>query len=207
MMVRKRWVFLAAALGCAAWWIWPYFGAYALASAAARQDVDTVAARVDFKAVRGSLARQVARAYLRQSGRGQAMGDWQRGLVIAAGASMADPYLANLLSPDSLTSILGEGRLRPISIEGRTISFDQPLPKMPDLFGRKSLSVFFDSYFDGPTSFVFHATEEGSNSGSYGVHMRLAGATWRLSGVDLPQSLLDKIVADMVAREKAERQS
>jgi hypothetical protein len=53
------------------------------------------------------------------------------------------------------------------------------------------------SYFDGPQSFVVGLN---SPDGRYGVHMNLAGTTWRLSGLDIPDS-----VTARVARQIAER--
>ncbi len=206
--MRKAWITVAVLAVGVAYWAWPYFGAYSLAKAAEAKDSVAVAERVDFPELRHSVARQVIRAYLRQSGRGQKMGALQRGLAMAVGTSVADPYLAELLSPDALTSLLGEGRLKPVSVDGRTITFDEPLPKLPEGLGRQVFAVIFQSFFDGPTSFVFHVrTDQGAAGGRYGIHMHLNGATWLLSGIDLPGPLLDRIAADIAEREKASKQT
>ena len=52
-----------------------------------------------------------------------------------------------------------------------------------------------NSHFDGPLSFV---VDLDSAEGNYGVHLHLSGMTWRLSGLDVPDSA-------RLAREIAER--
>ena len=204
--MRKRWIVAALVLLCAAVWAWPYVGAYSLAEAAQRGDAADVASRVDFPAVRHSLAHQVVRAYLKQSRKADKLGAFGRGMAMAVGTSVADPYLTELLTPDAITTLLGSGRLKPMTIENRTVTFDRKLPELSEAFGTSFLSVLVSSYYDGIVGFVFHV-DGGDGDARYGIHMRLSGATWQLSGIDFPEPLIDRIAADIVAKEKASKQS
>lgn len=198
--MRKRWLFAAVPIAAAAYWAWPYLGAYTLAQAAELGAPEAVAARVDFPAIRHGLAKQVIRAYLDRTGRGAKLGAFGRGMAVAVGTSVADPYLAQLISPDSLTALLRDGRVHALDVDGRTIRFDQTLPKLPDVLGSKILPVVLASYYDGPTSFVFNV--DAPDGTGYGLHLGLEGTTWRLSGIDLPPTLVNRIVDDIVAREE-----
>jgi Protein of unknown function (DUF2939) len=205
--VRKRWIVGALVLACAAYWFWPYAGAYELARAAEQRDAATVAERIDFTGLRHSLARQVIRSYLRQSGRDDKLGAYGRGMAVSLGTTVADPYLEQLLNPDTMTALLGAGQLKPITVENRTFSFDQPLPTLPHALSGDLLPVIFGSGYDGLSTFVLNVPATSGRSESYGVHLRRDGLTWRLAGLDLPASLVDRITADIVAREKASQGS
>lgn len=201
--MRKFWfggvVFVGLAL-----WAWPYMGAFTLAQAARRGDRADVAERIDGVALRRSLSRQLIRAYLEKSGKGRKLGSLGRGLAIAVGSNVADPYLAQLVTPDTITTLLGEGRFKPLTVENRTISFAERLPRLSDLFGSAGVAVVLGSYYDGVVDFVFNVPDRGAEDEAYGVHLRLAGSTWKLSGVDLPRPVLDQIVDDIMAKEHAD---
>ena len=201
--MRKAWILIVILVALAALWAWPYYGAYSLAKAAERGDAPAVSAQVDFPNLRRSVARQIVRTYLRESGRGEKMGALGRGMAVAVGTTVAEPYLAELLSPDAITTLLGAGRMKPITVENRTIGFDGKLPSLPEVLSGQTAAVLLHSYYDGFISFVFNVADKDVGADDYGVHLRLNGLTWVLSGIDLPRNLLDRIVADIVAKEKA----
>jgi hypothetical protein len=206
-MVRKLWFVGVLVLACAAYWFWPYAGAYELARAAEQRDAAAVAERIDFVALRRSLARQVIRSYLRQSGRGEKLGAYGRGVAVSVGTTVADPYLEQLLNPDTVTALLSSGQLKAITVENRTVSFDQPLPALPHALTGDLLPVILGSGYDGLSTFVLSLPAASGSGESYGVHLRRDGLTWRLAGLDLPPTLVDRIAADIVAREKASQGS
>ena len=133
------------------------------------------------------------------------MGSFGRGLANAVGASVADPYLTDLITPDMVTALLGKGRLKPVTVENRTLTFDRTVPTLDEILKGRLAHVLLNSYYDGPISFVMHAG--GPDAESYGLHLRLEGAAWRLAGLDIPDAIVNRIVADILAREKAARQS
>lgn len=203
--MRKIWIGLLIGAGLAVWG-WPYMGAFTLGRAAERGDSADVAKRIDFVSLRHSLSRQVIRAYLERTGKGRKLGSLGSGLAMAIGTSVADPYLVELLTPQTVTTLLGEGRVAPLTVENRTIDFEGRMPRLSDVFGSAAASVVIGSYYDGIVDFVFNVPQAGAaDEDDYGVHLRLVGTTWKLGGVDLPKPVLDRIVDDIVAKEKSGR--
>jgi hypothetical protein len=180
--MRRFWVIAVLAIILAGYWIWPYLGAYTLAAAAERGDSAIVAERVDFPALRRSLSRQIVRAYLRQSGRGDKIGALGRGLAMAVGTSVADPYLTQLLSPDAITALLGQGTIGNVTVENRTIVLDRPLPRLSGLFTGNLVHVVLNSHYDGIASFLFNIRGSDTEPAEYGIqcaprrtHLALVG--------------------------------
>ncbi|MCW6507044.1 DUF2939 domain-containing protein [Lichenifustis flavocetrariae] len=186
-----------------AYWLWPYAGAYELAEAAAMHDAEALTQRINAPALKRSLARQIVSAYLKKSGRADKMGGWQRSLATSVGATLADPYLNQLLAPDALATLLAQGRIGQITIENRTVAIDRSVPTLQSIYAAHFIHVLFSSYFDGLASFRFSVpTERQGGEQDYGIHLRLSGLTWRLSGIDLPDDVLDRIASDAIAAEK-----
>src|SRR6266446_2868842 len=86
----------------AAYAAWPYFALYDLANAVQKRDVAAVSRRVNFPAVRQSLAEQIVVTYLRLSGRDARLGEVGRGLAVSAVLSIADPIVAKIISAEAL---------------------------------------------------------------------------------------------------------
>jgi hypothetical protein len=200
--MRRFW-WIAVLLVFLALWAWPYAGAAILANAAAAHDGEALAAHIDQPALKRSLARQIVAAYLRKSGRADKMGAFERGLANAVGASVAAPYLDQLLAPNALASLLGEGRLDPIKVGDRTIALDRQVPSLASLYGSHLSYVVLHSFYDGIATFRFAVPADATGDTQYGLDLRLSGLTWRLAGFDLPPDVLDRIAADAVAAEKA----
>ena len=200
--MRRLWIVLVLLLGLA-YWAWPYAGAYAIARAAAAHDTAALADRISEPDLKRSLGRQIIAAYLAKSGRGEKMGALQRGLVNAVGTTVASPYLDQLLSPDALATLLGQGRIGSITVGDRTVAIDRQVPNLSDVLHSHVTDVLLHSTYDGLTSFRFSVPEEGNASGQdFGIHVRLRGLTWRLSGIDLPSDVLDRIATDALAAER-----
>lgn len=200
--MRRFW-WLGVVLVVAAWWSWPYAGAVALGNAAAAHDANGVMARIDAPALKRSLARQIVAAYLRKSGRAARMGAYERGLANALGTSIATPYLDQLLTPEAITSLLGQGSLPDLRVGDRTVTMARDLPSLTALFRSNLTYVVLHSSFTGIATFRFAVPASGGNDADTGIELRLSGLTWRLAGLDLPADLLDRIAADAIAAEKA----
>ena len=201
-MMRRLWILILLCLAIG-YWLWPYAGAYEIARAAANHDAEALAAHVNEPALKRSLARQIVAAYLAKSGRGDKLGSFGRGLANAVGTSIAAPYLDQLLSPDALAALLAQGQIGDLKVGERTIAIDRQVPSLPAVFQSHIVAVVLHSFFDGIASFRFSVPEESGRDGDYGVHVRLSGLTWRLSGIDLPPDVLDRIATDAVAAERA----
>ena len=190
----------AAVLGLA-YWAWPLAGAAQLASTARGGDAGQVFDRVDVDGLRRSLARQIAGAYLDVSGKGKRMGAFGRSLAGAAVTTVADPYVAELLTPDNLMALLSRGHVNQVSLGGRPVAVKGDLPNFAALLDDHLLSAVTNSYFDQVKDFVIPVDGGHGADDQYGVHMHLVGLTWKLGGLDLPAPLLDQMARSILAGE------
>lgn len=201
--MRRLWIVLVLLLALA-YWAWPYLGAYRIAQAATAHDTAALAERISEPDLKRSLGRQIVAAYLAKSGRGEKMGALQRGFANAVGTTVASPYLDQLLSPDALPALLADGRVGTLKVGDRTITIDQQVPSLAAVLRSRFGAVLLHSYYDGLTRFRFSVPEDGGAAGGdFGIHVRLRGLTWCLSGIDLPADVLDRIATDAVAAERA----
>jgi hypothetical protein len=91
--------------------IWPFFTVYRLASAVQARDVAVVNGLIDYPALRKSLTAQIVRTYLRITGKSGREGSILEQFAVGVGASIADPTVAKLISPDALLALLQNGQL------------------------------------------------------------------------------------------------
>ena len=199
----RRWLGIVGAvvvLGLA-YWAWPLAGAAQLARTARSGDAGQVFERVDVDALRRSLARQIATAYLDASGKGKKMGAFGRSLAGAAVTTVADPYVAQLLTPDNVMALLSKGRVNEVSLGGRPVSVKGDLPDFSTLLDDHILSAVTGSYFDQIKDFVIPVDGGRGADDQYGVHMHLVGLTWKLGGLDLPAPLVDQMARSILASE------
>jgi Protein of unknown function (DUF2939) len=90
--------------------VWPFFAVYRLASAVQSRDVAVLKELVDFRALRGSLTTQIVRTYLRMTGKLGRSGSMLEQFAVGLGASVADPIVTKLVSPEALLDLLQNGR-------------------------------------------------------------------------------------------------
>lgn len=188
------WAFVVFSLAALAYCAWPLAGAAQLAAMAQSATPETLMQRVDLPALRRSLAHQIVAAYLRQDEKLDKMSGIARSLAGSVGTTVADSMLKDLLTPDSIATILKDGRFGGEKVH---IGPTAQLPRLDSIVATRGIATVLNSYFDGLTSFVVPI----GGAETYGVHLRLAGTTWVLSGLDLPNSLVERL-----ARETAERQ-
>ena len=169
----------------AAYWGWALAGTAQLASAASRGDAEEVMERVDLEALIRSLSSQIARAYLDDNPQLQKLMS-QRGLGggVLINAAAAQMLLRAFLTPENIAALLKQGRAGfPGGVDGGA---PWRMPPLGEMFRARPLQAVMNSHFDGPLSFVVGLD---SPDGRYGVHMHLSGTTWRLSGLDVPESV------------------
>jgi len=108
-------VILAALL--ISYWVWPFVGLRAIAADLQNRDAAALTKDVDFGRIRGHLAGQIIAAYLRITGREKKLGP----LAQAVGASILDPWLAQIVTPEKITELLRGGT---VSSELGPLSFN-----------------------------------------------------------------------------------
>src|SRR5919106_1883554 len=85
---------------------WPIVSAAQLGAAIQRGDREAATDRIDFVALRKNLGRQIARAYLEESGRGGELGGAGRAAAIAAAATASEAFLEEVFTPDNVLAFL-----------------------------------------------------------------------------------------------------
>jgi hypothetical protein len=176
-------VFLAGA-------VWPFTALYDIATKVEAGDAAGVSARIDFGAVRRSLARQIIAAYLRVT---QTKVD-PNGFTAALAGSVADPIMAKLITPEALIDLLRNG---------------WPGAALPDrpagLAGISSAhfgnwwALFADSEY-GVSGFSVSLPLEKPQAQRFRIHLALSRQGWKLSGIDLPDEILTKLTEQLIAR-------
>ena len=185
---------IALVILMAAYWGWALIGAAELASAASQGDAEAVMQRVDLPALRRSLGGQIARAYLEQNPQFQKLLSVEKGFVGSVGGGAADALLREVVTPEAIAALLSQGRLKAGAADAGT---PWRMPPLSEAFRTGPLQALMNSRFDGPLSFVVGLD---SPEGRYRVHLHLSGATWLLSGLDVPND-----VSARLARQIAER--
>src|ERR1700693_4733344 len=108
--MRKTLIFLVIAAAIfISYSIWPFVGVYGLLQAVQTRDMAEINARVDFKELRRSLTEQLVRTYLRLTGKDKNLNSFAQNLVIGAIATVADPIVAKMVSPEALADLLQNG--------------------------------------------------------------------------------------------------
>jgi len=180
-----------------AYWGWALAGAAQLASAAQRGDAEGVIERIDLKALSNSLSSQISRAWLEQNPQLQKLLALKQGSEggVVINAAAAEMLLRAFLTPENLAALLNEGHA---GAGGADASSLLRMPAFGDAFrGGGLVETVTHSYFDGPRNFVVGLD---SPDGRYGVHMNLAGTTWRLSGLDIPDTVTARVARQIAQR-------
>jgi hypothetical protein len=108
-------------------------------------------------------------------------------------AAAAEMLLRAFLTPENIAALLNQGRVA----GGPDAGGLWRMPGLGEAFQAGPLRAAMNSYFVSPLSFVVGLD---SPDGRYGVHMNLAGATWRLSGVDIPDAVTGRIAREIAQR-------
>ena len=184
----------------------PYVALYDLARAAQARDLAAIEKRVDFAGLRRSLARQIAASYAKAVGGERGPGATAQ-LGAAAGAAMLDPLIADYVSPDAVARLVREGWPAVLETEAAAAGAGGPLALVdPSAFpsGEKLRQLWSLSEWRGFTSFHLGVPQPGVAE-PFQLQFRLSGFTWRLSGIELPEPLKERLVREIVARQSASR--
>jgi Protein of unknown function (DUF2939) len=179
----------------AAYWGWALAGAAQLASVASRGDAEAVMRHVDLPRLRRSLSSQIAEAFLVQNPQFRKMLQVEQGFLGSVGAGAANALLREALTPENIAALLSKGQVAfPKAGVQETL---WRMPPLSEAFRPGPLQVLMNSRFDGPLSFVVNLD---SAEGRYRVHLHLFGATWRLSGIDVPEEVSAKLARAIAQR-------
>lgn len=166
-----------------------------IGAAVEARDGPAVTERIDFPAVRRSFRRQIARTYREMTGKTLPLNAMASRLAV----SVADPVVARLMAVNALMDLLGRAEAGEKS--------KLPLDRAP--ITARSLDsawrLWLSTEYLGRTVIV-RLPPEGKRAGRFGLKLRLSQWTWKISGIDLPRDLREKLAEELIEAAKAKRQ-
>lgn len=188
-----RWIVAGLVTLCAAWGVYavsPYYALYRLGRAVEVGDVADLEKRVNVRALRYSLARQVA-AEIATSERGIGIATGDAQMAAAAALALADPLLDAFVRPDGLIRLL------------RTSPAGDPTGTA---FGQNSIGVediddfLAASRWRGFRNVYVQLPPGEAKASRYRLQLRLGNWRWRVVALELPPSLARRIASDLKSR-------
>lgn len=170
----------------------PCVSLYRLAKAVEAHDLNAIRARVNFRAVRASLTKQIVADYLASVGKGRELNASDRSLAAGAGATIADPLVARLVTPEALLDLLDDGWPENVVSE-RPVAFGG--------LGADDLAnawqVFVSSESRGFRVVRVPIPADKPLEERFWLQLRLQRFTWRLTGIELPAALRQRLLKEL----------
>jgi Protein of unknown function (DUF2939) len=182
-------------LGWVVFFTLPLVGFSRFATAVETDNTVALGDRIDPNRLGRSLAPQIVWTYLEKTGRMYVLGRRASSLVAGASASLADPLMGELVSPEALVSLLTSAEVKSGNL--RIQSTLVPLPKgsMGSLW-----SVFQNAEYGIGKLTVNLPVSASTIDDRYRVHLELLQWNWKLVAMDLPQSVKDQLADELVRR-------
>jgi hypothetical protein len=183
---------IATVLLLAAYMAWPYFALHGLVDSVARRDATALASRINFADVRYSLADQIVREYLRETGKEARLGRLGSQIAIAAVVSAAEPIVGRLLSPQALLDLLDSGWPdaalpgRPATVQGLRAG---SLGDFWEVLSASSWSI---------RRFAVGVPTGAAPERRFVLRFRLSNWEWRLVGIGLPQEVVQRAARELI---------
>ena len=189
-----RWIVSTLIAVLVAWCLFmasPFLALYRLANAVEARDVAGVEERVNIPEVRIHLIQQLVDEYLKTVAKGQALTGFDRQLASHAGATLADPIVAHLTTPQALIDLFDDGWPQQVTSSPGAA----PIPMTFSLrsFGR-AWRLFVTSETRGFRKIYIVLPHSRPPQERFRLQLRLSESRWRLASVDLPQNLLQALV-------------
>jgi len=176
---------------CGAYVAWPFASLYEVVRAAQAGDAARIEQRVDFPALRRSLVAQLIEAHARLSGKRLD----RSGLTVGIASGFASPLVEQLVSPATLAEIMRNGWPnkmlpdKPAGVEGLD---SNTLGNVWQLYLNSDYGIG-EARFSVP---VNRPKEK-----QFRVRLALSGWTWKLSGLDLPWELQERLAREFVKQD------
>lgn len=183
----------------AIYFVSPYAALYQFGRALSQHDAAALTSRLDLEEVRKSVARQLVAAYLKATGREAELGRPSGQLKIDVGAWVADPLVAEYVSPERILALMNSPP-GPGAAPGAAAGGLGPV-------GPGSLQDLWDlvraTERRGFTKVAFSLPLRQPAEARYELLFRISHFTWVLSGVDLPAVVERRLVQEIMARQGA----
>jgi hypothetical protein len=188
-----RWFYRSLFILVLAWLVFaasPYVALYNLARAVEARDVATIQDRVNFRAVRAALTKELVVAYLEATGRGAELSASRKQMAGAIGGTIADPLVAQYVTPEALMDLLRT----PPSLEGT----DAGLGRIEFGSLRDAWALFANAETRGFRVISFALPPDKPAKEQFRLVFRLNPMTWRLVGIDLPEPVKQRLVQELI---------
>jgi hypothetical protein len=199
-----RWIIapaLALFLAAALFIVSPFISVYQLARAVETRDAAAIEERVDFRAVRHSLARQLATAYAQAAGRHEDPSSPLSRVTLGAASMVIGPLLEPYATPEAIIAFLQTGW------PGGQLPEQGAGARLPSagefVASDRLMSAWRRSQWRGFSRFILavpHADPDRASA----LEFRFSGFGWRLVGVELPTFVKASLVREMQRRHSAE---
>jgi hypothetical protein len=171
---------------------WPFVDLYRLGRAIERSDGAALSERIEMRALRPSMARQIFAAYLRLTGKDSSLPGFLNGAAFNIAAAMVDRALGNMIEFDQITALLrdalvrsGEGGHGP----GASSFVPSDLGGLWTLYAGSEYRLH-NFYVSVPPAFPLDRR--------FRLHLQLTQWTWKLYEVELPQHLRVRLAEMLV---------
>jgi Protein of unknown function (DUF2939) len=178
-----------------AYTVWPFIELNRLATAVEARDVAALKKQVDFRALRASLTSQIVATHLRLTGKTGRPGSLLEQFVAGVGASIADPLVAKLISPEALLELLQNGK--PSGV------FAEDVPSIQGLSSEALGNVwraYANSEFGIGRFFIVVPVDTPAGE-RFRLQFCLADWTWKLCGAELPEQLQVRLAREIINTE------
>jgi hypothetical protein len=187
-MRRTLAVCVLIVLAWAAWVAWPFLALQGLVRAVEQRDAAALGQYIDLPSIRRDLSAQVFEAHARISGTPMPRG----GVAGAIAASMAEPLLERVASPEALIELLRGGGA-PASAQGES---PLTLPSLRTYGAGDPWQVFLGSEL-GFDRFAFSYPPGAARNQQFRLEWKLSGWRWKLFAVKLPAAITDRLAREL----------
>jgi hypothetical protein len=187
-----RWTLRISFLLFLAWAIFmvsPFVALYDLSKAVEARDVARITERVNFNALRVSLARQILGEYLKT----QDLDGLGRQAATQAGTAVLNPVLEELITPQAVIDLLEDGQLQQAAETPSGNGIFSPIGFDAQSLG-KAWRTFILSESQGFRAITIPLPVDEPKERQFKITLRLRGTTWRLTGIELPEPLKEELI-------------
>ncbi len=196
-----RWTFRISFLLFLAWAIFmvsPFVALYDLSKAVEARNLDRITERVNFNALRVSLARQILGEYLKT----QDLDGLGQQAAAQAGTAVLNPVLEELITPQAVIDLLKDGQLQQAAGPQGGNGLFFPLRFDAPSLG-KAWRTFIMSESQGFRAITIPLPVDEPKERQFKITLRLRYATWRLTGIELPEPLKEELIKRASAATKS----
>ena len=175
--------------------VWPFVDLYRLARTIEHRDAAALSERVEFRALRASVNRQVLAAYLRLTGKEASLGPFG-GMAVGLAASMADPALADIASAEKLLDLFVKGWPQATGVSGDSVAPAGSGIVLPRTLGT-AWKLYAGSEYRFSDFYVFLPPDV-PTAQRFRLQLRLTQWTWKLIDVQLPADLRVQLAQELI---------